>query len=204
MLVSGWIALQSSYGQSVNADDARSMARDALERMRREVRDAQPPSLTTSGQAIFTVAGPMEVDFYSAFNVVGASSDGVGTGALLLTRLYLDTSGSSPQKTLWLQRDSNKNGIWDAGDRKILLARDVVNGSVADASTTPATSYTAMFMYDYRDGSGDLLTADTIPTSDLGEIVAVRIRILVDNNLNHTPAPVDYESTVHPRNASQS
>ena len=56
----------------------------------------------------------MEATFYSAYNQPGVADDGSGTGALRLTRIWLDTSGSTPQKTLYWQRDTNGNGVIDA------------------------------------------------------------------------------------------
>ena len=48
----------------------------------------------TAGAAVFTVANPTEVDFYSSFNVLGQTNDGSGTHTLELTRI--DLSGSTP------------------------------------------------------------------------------------------------------------
>lgn len=202
MLIVGWIALQSSYAQSVNANDARSSARDALTRISSEIRGAQPSPLATAGSAVFTVANPMEVDFYSSYNQPGASADGTGTGALRLTRIYLDTSGSTPQKTLKWQRDTNNNGF-DSDDRTMVLTANVANQSV------PSTgSPTAIFTYGFLD-AGTIRTSPTIPTASyptatLVSIISVNIRLIVDANLNHAPAPVDLQTFVRPRNAPQS
>jgi prepilin-type N-terminal cleavage/methylation domain-containing protein len=204
MLIATWFALQSSYARTVSADDARSMARDALARITAELRDAQPPTLSGSGQAVFTAAQPMEVDFYSSYNQPGTSSDGSGIGTLRLTRIYLDTSGSSPQKTLYWQRDTNNNSAFDSGDRRIALATEVVNNSITDTSVTPNTSYTAIFTYFYRDTSGNLQPATSIAAGSLASIVAVKVRLIVDDNLNHSPVPADLQGTVRPRNAPQS
>ena len=62
----------------------------------------------------------------------GQRADGSGTGVLRLTRFYLDTSGSAAQKTLYWQRDTNASGGFDSADRKIVLARNVVNTSVPE------------------------------------------------------------------------
>src|SRR5665647_840404 len=101
MIIGVFFALQSSYAQSVSANDARSSARDALNRMSIQIRTAQPLVVASAGQAVFTSAGPWEVQFYSSFNVLGQGSDytgtaaaGAGTAALQLTRIYL--SGPMP------------------------------------------------------------------------------------------------------------
>jgi prepilin-type N-terminal cleavage/methylation domain-containing protein len=203
LLIAGWVSLQSSYARSVKSNNAHAEARDALARASREIRDAQPSSLAVPGQSPFTMAGPMEIAFYSAFNSAGVRADGTATGALRLTRVYLDSGGSTAQKTLYWQRDTDNSGAFDGADRKIVLARDVVNASVADTSVTPSTSYTAIFTYGYRDGAGDFTTADTIASADLTKIISVQIHLLVDENLLRSPTPADLQTTVRPRNAPQ-
>ncbi len=198
MLLAGWSSLQKSYASSVRADDARGEVRDAIARVSREVRDAQPIALTTPASSPFTLANPNEIDFYSAFNNPATRADGSGLSALHLTRIYLDTSGSADQKTLYWQRDTNASGAFDGGDRKIVLASNVVNTSV------PSTgSPTPIFTYGYRDGSGNFTTATTMTSADLTRIISVQIHLIVDVNLSHTPTYADLQTTVRPRNAPQ-
>lgn len=203
LLIAGWASLQNSYAQSVKTNDARAEVRDAVARMSREIRDAQPATLTTTGQSPFTVANPLEVAFYSAFNSPGARADGTGIGVLRLTRYYLDTSGGTPQKTLYWQRDTDNSGTFTAADRKIVLASAVVNNSVPNTNVMPNKSYTAIFTYGYRDGSANFTTADTIGSSDLVKIISVQIHLVVDVNLSHSPVYADLQTTVRPRNAPQ-
>jgi prepilin-type N-terminal cleavage/methylation domain-containing protein len=198
MLLAGWTSLQKSYAHSVKSNNARAEVRDAMARVSREIRDAQPVALTTPPSSPFTLAGPNEVHFYSAFNSPDVSADGSGLGALRLTRIYLDTSGGVAQKTLYWQRDTNASGGFDSADRKIALARDVVNASVPSVG-----SPTAIFSYGYRDGSGDFTTATTIGSADLTKIISVHIRLIVDVNLSSAPSAADLETTVRPRNAPQ-
>jgi prepilin-type N-terminal cleavage/methylation domain-containing protein len=198
LLLLGWTSLQKSYAHSVKGNNARAEVRDAMARVTRERRDAQPAALTTPASSPFTLANPMEVDFYSAFNSAGVRADGTGIGALRLTRIYLDTSGTAAQKTLYWQRDSNAIVGFDSADRKIVLARNMVNASV------PSTgSPTAIFTYGYRDGSGNFTTATTIASADLGKIISVQVRMIVDANLLRSPSPADLQTTVRPRNAPQ-
>jgi len=200
LLIAGWISLQSSYASSVKSNNARAEVRDAVARMSREIRDAQPLALTTPAQSPFTLANPMEIDFYSAFNNPGTQADGTGIGVLRLTRIRLDTSGSTPQKTLYWERDTDNNGTFD---RVIVLARSVVNNSLPNTNVTPNTSYTAIFTYGYRDGSGNFTTAGTIASADLAKIISVQIHLIVDVNLKHAPVYADLQTTVRPRNAPQ-
>jgi prepilin-type N-terminal cleavage/methylation domain-containing protein len=198
MLIMGWTSLQRSYASGVKTSNANAEARDALSRAAREIRDAQPAALTTPASSPFTVATATEIDYRSAFNDSLQRSDGSGTGALRLTRIYLDTSGSAAQKTLYWQRDTNGSGGFDSADRKMVLARNVVNTSV------PSTgSPTAIFTYGYRDGSGNFTTATSMATADLAKIISVQIRLIVDANLSRTPTYADLQTTVRPRNAPQ-
>ena len=147
MLVMGWVNMQRATAFTVQNNNARADARDALARMAVELRDAQPLALQTATPtpsptwSVFTVAQPMETRFYSAFNVVvggaPAASDGTGTAALRLTRFSLNAG------TLMMQRDMNNDGAFD---RSWVLARHVVNASVPSTS-----SPTPLFLYGYRD-----------------------------------------------------
>jgi type II secretory pathway pseudopilin PulG len=213
MLITGWISLQRASAFTVADNNARAEARDGLSRMTVELRDAQPTSLPTSTASptatpmpsptwdIYTVAGPWEVDFYSQYNQPGAGTDGTGAaGAYLkLTRIYLDTSGATAQKTLYWQRDTNGISGFDSGDRTFVLARNVVNKSIPSTSTP-----TAIFTYGYRDpDSGQYLTTDNADGSlDLSQVISVQIRLITDINLAHTPKYIDLSTTVRPRNAS--
>jgi Tfp pilus assembly protein PilE len=196
MLLVGWTSLQRSYASGVRSNNAQAELRDSVSRMSREIRDAQPLALTTPASSPFTVATSTEVDFYSAFNQPGQRADGTGTGSLRLTRFKLDTGGSAAQKTLYWQRDTNGSGAFDASDRKIVLATNVVNTSVPSTA-----SPTAVFTYGYRDGSGNFTTATNMATADLAKIISVQIHVIVDANLARAPKYAELQTTVRPRNA---
>ena len=163
VLTTSWIALQSSYAHTVSSNDSQSTARDALARMGSELRDAQPPNLS-GGSALFTSAAPTEADFYSSYNQAGTASDGSGVGTVLLTRVYL--GGTAPYQTLYWQRDTDKNGAFDTGDRTMVLATNVVNNSITDTTVTPNTATTPIFTYTYT-VSGASQTATTVPSASL-------------------------------------
>ena len=203
MLIGGWISLQRAYASTRATNTARAAARDAIDRISSELRECQPPVFKLSGQALFTKTDPMEVDFYSAYNQPGASTDGTGIGALHRTRIYLDAA----TKTLYWQRDTNDNyslgPLWnDANDRKFVLATNVVNDIVPDTTVTPNTTNTSIFTYGYRDTSGvyhaDYGKGGTDPTS----IVSVQVRLITDTNPLRTPDHIVLTTTLRPRNAS--
>lgn len=208
MLLAGWISLQRASAFAVQTNAARATARDALSRVSTELRDAQPialptatPTPTYAGE-LLTDAKPMTATFYSVYNQPGAGDDLSGGTARRLTRIRLDTSGSSPQKTLYWERDFNGNGVLgDRTDRTIILASNVVNAGIPNTAVTPNTTYTAIFTYGYRDGSG-FHTADTIAGADLATVISVQVRLIIDANLDHAPSPIDVTTTVLPRNAA--
>ena len=197
MIIGGWVALQSSYAHSVNQNDARSSARYAIDFASGEIRGAQPQSVTTPPQAPFTVAQPMEIDYYSSHDQPGTAADGSGTANLRLTRIYLDTATG----TLYWQRDTNGSGTWGSGDRKMVLASGVLNNSTANPNVTPSTAYTALFTYGYLDTNGNFASADTIATANLSAIISVNVHVLVGAQSNHKIVPADLQITVAPRNA---
>ena len=141
---------------------------------------------------MITAATPTEVDFYSAFDNTATTASGSGLGAVRLMRIYLDTSGSAAQKTLY----------WNTGSQTTKLAQNVVNNSVANSNVTPTTSYTAIFTYGYLDANGNFQTSDTVPGASLARIVSVQIHLLVDANLSSPPRYANIQTTVSLRNAS--
>lgn len=194
MLITVWFGLQSSYAHTTRADDARSSARDALNRTSTQIRTAQPPSFLMAGQAVFTSAGPWAIEFFSSYNIQGQASDGSGIDSLRLTRIHLDADGSGPYGTLRLVKDSNNNHAIDPGDQSIVLATNVVND-------TAKMSHTPVFTYFYRDAEGNLQSANTVGTTSLASVIAVRVRVMVDANLDRPPVPADLQTIVRPQNA---
>jgi type II secretory pathway component PulJ len=197
MLVMGWVNMQRATAFTVQNNNARADARDALSRMAVELRGAQPVALQTATPTpsptwpVFTVAQPTETQFYSAFNVTGAtpaSSDGTGVAALRLTRFYLNSGN------LMMQRDTNGDTVFE---RTWTLAKHVVNGQVPSTS-----SPTPVFLYGYRDTGGTYLTTSSLPATDLYKIISVQIHVITDVSTRHTPTYIDLVTTVRPRNAA--
>jgi prepilin-type N-terminal cleavage/methylation domain-containing protein len=204
MLVMGWISLQRSYAFTRTTNAARATARDALDRMSSEVRASQPQT-TASGATQFYLpatptypymCGPTSCVFYSAYNN-SAAADGTGLAQVRLTALWLDTSGGV-QKTLYWQRDMDNNGF-DANDRKIVLATDVVN--------TAAGVSKNIFTYYFRNlttgvwSHSSSISRTTTDANYVGNLRNIQIELIIDANLSHTPTYVDLRTTIRPRNA---
>ena len=215
MLIVGWTNLNRASSSVVSTTQSRATPRDALSRISRELRGAQPTALPTPSSASptpvaqppFTMAAPLEVRFYSAFNDADSRSDGSALARLRQTRIWLDTATTPPPpwnpdgRTLYLQKDVDGNGSFDdAADRSILLARNVINTTVTDVVN--GTTYTPVFKYAYRDAEGHVLWTDNSASSlALTSVVGVRVRLIVDTNSDRSPRYVDTSTTVRPRNA---
>lgn len=198
MLVGIWIALTNSSAFAQSQDTAASSASYALDRVSAELRDAQPPSATSTTPFIFTQASPNVCDgydctFYSAYNnpLTSSNSGATGVDELLPTSIWLDSSGN-----LWWVRDTNNDGSFDTGDKTILLARNVVN--TASGINRP------IFTYVFRSAGGTYSTGTSLTAATCPTLVAINIEIIVDTNLNGNgamaPTYVDYVSTVCPQN----
>jgi type II secretory pathway pseudopilin PulG len=206
MLIGAWISLQRAYASTSAKNKATATARDALDRISSELRTAQgpiynaSPSPTTSSPFYLTQAPPHYVCdaydcvFYSAYNNPSAAlySGPVGRSQLKLTAIWLDQSGSQPQKTLWWERDTSGNGLGAPGNRKIKLATNVVNAAL----TKP------IFTYTLRTTSPPYQNVTTLPlgTTDAANLAWVGVDLIVDANLSHTPTYIDLKTTVEPRN----
>lgn len=191
MIIMSWSALQDSYSYTVKSDQARSTARDAVERMRREIRAMQPA--TTDGASV-TVADSDEIQFTTAFNDFGSDA----AGQIRLTRYYYEYDGaeSSGEWCIYRQRDTDDDGSFTSADRTMLIADNVANGTVpSESSPTP------VFTYTYLDSSDTTQTATSVSDADdLARIVQVQIRVITDVNPGHAPTYFDLVTTVRPRN----
>jgi type II secretory pathway pseudopilin PulG len=205
MLVMGWSNLQRAYSFTSVTNSARATARDALDRMSSEIRTSQPPTATVPTQFYLPATptppytcGAYSCVFYSAYNQASAAADGVGLAAsgttpplsspLRLTAIWLRTSDS----TLLWQRDTNNNGL-DASDRTTILARNCVNSTLGRA----------IFTYNFRDVStGAYSHSNTLTSGTVAGLRSIRMELVIDANLAHTPTYVDLSTTVRPRNAA--
>jgi prepilin-type N-terminal cleavage/methylation domain-containing protein len=202
MLVTTWISLQRAFEFTQADNTAASTGRDAIDRVASEVRAAQPCTLSPTTPFCLTLTTPYVCDnydctFYSPYNNknAAANSGTSGQSAAVLTSIYLDTSGTTSQKKLKLWRDLNGNGVNDAGDQTILLATNVVN--------TAASVNRPIFTYVLdTNGNGVYTLANSLNSGNAKSVVAVKIEVVVDANLNNRPTYVDFVSTVRPRNVS--
>ena len=192
MVIMTWSALQNSYSYTVKSDQARNIARDAVERMRREIRAMQP---TAIGGASVVQASPNEIRFTTAFNDFATDTG----GRIRLTRYYyqFDTNQAPGQWRIYRQRDTNSDGSFTSADRTMMIADNVCNGRVPSTSAP-----TVIFTYTYIDSAGTAQTASSVTgADDMKKIVQVQIRVITDVDPSHAPSYFDLVTTVRPRNA---
>ena len=177
MIIMSWSALQSSYSYTVKSSQARNTARDAIERMRREIRAMQP--LTSGGKSV-EVAGPNELVFTTAYNDFQPDT----SGKILRTSYSyeFDVSQRPAQWRILRRRETDGVAGLTNADRTIMVADNVANCTVPDAAHP-----TPMFMYTYLDSSGASQTSKTVTGDDRDRIVQVQIRVITDVNPAHAP-----------------
>jgi len=201
MLVGSWISLQRSFAFAQAKNTARATARDALARVSSELRAAQPPddsSITPFYLALAApyVCGTTSCVFYSAYNN-SAAADGTGRAQLRLTAIWLDTSGTKAQKTLYWTRDTNKSfllgdTVGGIADTTRILAENVVNTAFVNKP---------VFTYWRPDTTFGWISSTSLTSSNVAKLCAVQIELLVDADLSHNPSYIDLTTTVRPRNA---
>ena len=187
MMVTGWISLQRSDALTVNATTAQASARDALARISSELRDCQ----SATGACPFVSIANNECDFYSAYNQPGVSGNGSSfapTAALRLTRIYISADAhDATRMDVWWQRDTDNSGTFTSADRKVCLARYVVNG----------TTLAPFSLFTYYDKTLTTLTSLTDPTKVA--MVVVRLAVQYDMSTSH-PHYIEVDTTLRPRN----
>jgi type II secretory pathway pseudopilin PulG len=222
MLIMGWTAISNSMSNTVSASEARDFSRLAIDRLTREIRDAETPSnayLTSAGLPLTSPAvlraRQTWIAFFTTFNVAGSMP--TVTPRLVVYRLYSDGS-------IWRYVDVDGNGrngslgtwansvnaltngtstqavettAWEGGQ---LVVPAVVNSIVPDANH--GTSTTDLFRYSYNTSSGVLGEGSPVLTDDLRvAITSVQIHMLVDLNPSHSPVYIDLLTTAQLRNA---
>lgn len=210
MVLMGWFALQQSYSYSASSNVQRDNARQALSRMQREIRDAQTPTAGSAASAAISYAGPFSIVFYTTFNIAGNTSASLAP-RMVMYRLYSDG-------TVWRFSDVNGGGIayvntspttdypsdsvwpWSVSEQQYGEGAQLVVNHVTNYSSSPGNPV-PLFQYTYYDG-GNLVTAPSATNynDDLGNTIAVTVRMLVDLVPGHTPVSADLQTTAQLRN----
>lgn len=226
MLLTGWFALSKSYGFTVHSADARDSGRQAMQRLQREVRDAEKPpqgylgtSTSDAPDAIIYRARSYWIAFSTTFNNTGNSTAG-WTGPtptpspsrphLVVYRLYDD-------QELWRFEDLDNDGKIHTTPGNYLnmtsqlpsafSESEQVNGEGATLVLANVVNYTdpdhpvPWFDYNYYDSAGVLQSANALYGADRQAIIAVQLRLLVDLDPTRAPVYADLRGTAQLRNA---
>ena len=201
LIIMSWMALSRSYANTVKRGEASDFARLAIDRMEREIRDAeQPPAVS---EVAILRARPFSIVAYTTFNKSGNDISSTPPRQVMY-RLY--SNGE-----LWRFHDVNGGGIagvdidqepglslseLTAGEGAQLMAPNLVN-----LSTPNATSPTPLFTYIYYNADGTLARyGSVVGTEKRALIRAVEINMLIDYNPGKSPTYAHLRTTAQLRN----
>jgi len=191
-----WFSLGDSYSMTSSSTKARELARDAVARMARELRDAEPKG---SDAALLSVSTD-DIVFTTTFN------DPANTqvdSEPVLTRYWYEP-GTGGVGVIHRQRDTDgdeklfeTDGSRDLGDRDMVVVRNVLN-PVVDGHAT-------IFTYSYIDPDGNLVKKGPPPTEvgSIPTIFLIHIGLEIDLNPQSAPLPMELNTTVQLRNQSR-
>ena len=191
MIVTTWVALTDAYSFSSRSDKQRDLARQAIDRMAREIRDAQQPPGGTS--PAFAYAYPDEVRLYSTFNTSDAANP---TSVPRLTRFIYRVTNAAYGVGAVYRELPGADGAFDTGDdvSRLLLANVCNAGEGKDVFT----------YWSYDPADGDLAPSHgTTTLVDPSRVVEVGVTLLVDLNPGKAPNYMDLSTRVQPRNVRE-
>jgi type II secretory pathway pseudopilin PulG len=189
MIVGTWIALTNAYSFTSRSDKQRDLARQAIDRMSREIRDAQEP--VGSPHRAFVQAKADEVRFYSTFNTGDATDP---TYQPRLMRFIYRPDPTTGVGTVYREFPGT-GGVFDDGN-------DVSRALIANVSNKHVGE--DVFTYYSYNSAGALTPSDGATTVvDPARIVTVGITMLVDLNPGKAPNYMDIGTIVQPRNVRE-
>ena len=227
MLLMGWFALSRSWAFTTHSADARDSGRQAMQRIQREVRDAEKPPQAYLGtnpsgapDAILFRARAYWIAFSSTFNDADNATAG-WTGPtptpspsrphLVVYRLYSD-------RTLWRFEDLDNDGKIDTQGTPFDMASEYPpdfthsaneqqTGEGATLMLKDVVNYAdaphraPLFDYNYYDSAGVLASDHALYGADRLAIIAVQLRLLVDLDPTKAPLFADLRGTAQLRNS---
>lgn len=184
MILGTWFALSRAYAGAAQSAEQRDNAQMAMERLTRELRDAQAAPGARDGSAISsTDLGPASIRFNTAFNMALAA-DPSTVPHLMRYRLV--------GETLFRQLAGADRQFDTTDDHQEAVVGHVVN----------TANNADLFEYYFYDGTGDLWrsTGTTgVPTNTI-RIKAIKITLLVDLQPGRSPEYMKIVNVVQPRN----
>ena len=231
MLLMGWFALSRSWAFTTHSADARDSGRQAMQRLQREVRDAEKPPQAYLGtnapgapDAILFRARAFWIAFSTTFNNAGNASAGwSGTAAtpsqphLVVYRLYSDRElwrfedlGGVPGKidtSQGPQFDMTSDYPRSPGNPTGYPETEQETGEGATlllkdvVNLVDTASPTELFAYNFYNSAGALDSSHKVTGIDRATIIAVQLRLLVDLDPTRAPVFADLRGTAQLRNS---
>lgn len=204
LIIMSWMALSRSYANTVKRGEASDFARLAIDRMEREIRDAeQPPAVS---EVAILRARPFSIVAYTTFNKSGNDISSTPP-RLVMYRLYSngelwrfqDADGVNDIFGVDINRDSDFLPPNPPAEGAQLMAANLVNMSTP--STSPASPTTPLFTYIYYNPDGTLARMTSVDgTQNRALIRAVEINLLIDMNPGRSPVYTHLRTTAQLRN----
>ena len=207
MVLITWFALQNSFAFSVNANDSREAARDAVSRMTVTIRDAQDYTFSyqTGTVKAISVAEASRIVINTSYQEFGNDQVYSGTDPTVKQAAFVYVKDDSvPQRgKIYYVTDDNNNGLLTDELNNPANKGDLVVDHVINNVRPSATNPTSVFTYTYFADDGTVTTTDAsglpsgVPTA---RIFSVQIHVLIDLDPGHAPVYMDLQSTAQPRN----
>jgi prepilin-type N-terminal cleavage/methylation domain-containing protein len=190
LLVMTWISLSNSYSMTSRASQSGELARDAVSRLAREIRDAEPYEGNPAVQRFDAQEGKY-IDFTTTFNQVNNAQP---LPVPVLTRYIYEINEVTGGQSLHRVRYSATGTV----TRNDVVIRDLKNYVKQEGSWVPAGADTVPFRFMYLNP----VTREPIEATEGTPpkyISLVRIHLLVQM-LGRQPRPTDLVTTVQLRN----
>jgi type II secretory pathway pseudopilin PulG len=197
MLVMSWLVLTRSFSATARTTEAGELARDAISRLSREIRDAEPDP--EGGEPALVDFGPLFVEFTTTFNQAN-NDQPLPTPVLTRYEYRRDATTHDPalQQTLHRMRDTSAPiGTLDSADRDDLVVSNLHNYvKTTSGSTVTWVEIAAPFLLLQLDDTTKKPVEATLPAY----VSLVRVHLLVQMPGAKSPRPADLVSTVQLRN----
>ena len=190
LLVMTWLSLSSSYSMTTRTSEAGELARDAVSRLSREIRDAEPNPV--SGYPAIVEFGPTSIDFTTTFN---QENNDQPLPTPVLTRYVYLLDEEAGEQTLHRLRDTDGNGDFDRDD---LVVKNLRNYTKVNGVWTLTTDPFTYLRLDLETREPVVAPWETPPKY----IALVQVHLLVQMPGNR-PRPSDLTTTVQLRNQAQ-
>jgi prepilin-type N-terminal cleavage/methylation domain-containing protein len=191
MLVMTWFSATKSFSQTSRSSHSGEMARDAVARIGREIRDAEPYEGYPAVQD-FDAQNHRYIDFTTTFN---QADNDQPLPTPVLTEYVYRIDQTTGEQTLHRLRDTDGDGVLESGERDDLVVQDLKNYA-KQGDEWVAVELPFQFMYLDPTTRKPIEATDSTPAK---YISLVRVHLLVEVQ-GRQAKPTDLMTTVELRN----